>query len=183
MRSLKVKNKLSLTTLIGIPIILVGVLTYFFASHYEPKYQQAPFDTIIYSSDRYSESRTIDWHKIDISSFSIEVPCEYHFYFENGIHGGKVGGFTDSKDTISFVHGMYYFDACEGIVMGETIGTCDTLKIIETNSRNLMIVQTDSYISAFSRNQKNDQVFKAWANLNMNRDLLFKIFDTIKLNY
>lgn len=152
------KNNSSASTLIGIPIILVVVLTYFFASNYKPKYQQIPFNTIIYSSDRYSESEIIDWHKIDFSSFSIEVPKEYHFYVENGVHGGKVGGLTDLRDTINFVHGSYYFDACEGIIIGEIIGTCDTLKIIKINSRDLIITKTDFYISAFSKSQKNRSI-------------------------
>jgi len=183
MKNREGKNKSLSTFLLGIPIILIGVLAYFFVLNYKPNNQKVPFDTLIYSSDIYSESQTVGWHKISFSSFSMDVPNDYFFYLEEGVHGGVVGGLTDSKDTISFVHGRYYFDACEGIIVGEIVGRCDTLEVIETKSRNLIISRTDSYISAFAKNQKNDHVFKVWANLNIDRDLLFQIFRTISFSY
>ena len=175
------RNKTPSISLIGIPIVMICVLAYLFVSNYKPKYEQEPFDSIIYSSERYYESAIAGWHFIDVGSFSIETPSDYRFFFERGVHGGKVGGFTNSTDTISFVHGAYYFDACDGIVVGEIIGTCDTLKIFKSGTRNLIIAQTDLYISAYSKNsnEQND-VFKAWANTNMNKDCLFKIYSTIK---
>ena len=182
MKNRKDYNKSSITFLLGIPIILVSALAYLFVSNYKPKYENVPLGTIIYSSDRYSESRKKGWHKIDLSSFSIEVPNDFHFYLEEGIHGGKSGGLTDSKDTINFVYGSYYFDACEGIVIGEIIGTCDTIKILNRSSRDLIIAQTDSYISAYSKHPVNDYVFKMWANLNIDRSSLYEMITTIEFN-
>src|SRR3990170_4162758 len=97
-RRLMKRNKNPRISLIGIPIVLISVVAYFFVSNYKPKYGQVPFDSIIYSSERHHESSITGWHFIDLGSFSIETPSDYHFFFERGMHGGMVGGLTDSKD-------------------------------------------------------------------------------------
>ena len=79
---MKMKKRTSKTEplkiyLLGIPIILIGVVVCLFVSDYEPKYEDAPLDTIIYSSDRYSESRTAGWRKVDFSSLYI-IMCLRH---------------------------------------------------------------------------------------------------------
>jgi hypothetical protein len=167
--------------MIGIPIILVAVLAYVFTYSYKPEYEELPYGEIIHSSNRYKASAIADWHKIDLSSFSIEVPKEYRFYLKEGVHGGKVGGLTNSKDTIEFVHGNYYFDACEGIVVGEIIGACDTLKVLNLGSTKLVIAKTDSYISAYAKEGDYKTVFKAWAKRNIDAKFLLEIFRTVEI--
>jgi hypothetical protein len=174
-------NRTKSISLIGIPIILVVILAYVFTFSYTPEYDELPYEEIIYSSDRYKISSISNWHKIDLSTFSIEVPNDYHFYLEQGMHGGKVGGLTNSKDTIKFVHGRYYFDACEGIVIGEITGRCDTLKVFNLDSKKLVVTQTDSYVGAFVKEDKKGSVFKAWANPTIEKEFLINIFSTVKI--
>jgi hypothetical protein len=175
------KNRHRRMQMIGIPFILVAVLAYVFTFSYKPEYDKLPYGVIIHSSERYKASSLAHWHKIDLSSFSIEVPKEYHFYLEEGVHGGKVGGLTNSKDTIEFAHGAYYFDACEGIVIGEIIGMCDTLAVFTRGSTRLVITKTDSYISAYAKEGDYRTVFKAWANLKIDQVFLFDVFKTVEI--
>lgn len=175
------KKRTKRTQLIGIPITLVAVLICLFIAYYSPEYEKPRYGELIYSSDRYKASAIPDWHKIDLSSFSVEVPKDYYFYLDQGFHGGKVGGITNSKDTIGFVHGGYHFDACEGMIIGEVTGTCDTLKVFNLGSTNLVVAMTDSYIGAFSKGPKEGLVFKAWADLDMDKSFLFKVFNTIEI--
>lgn len=79
------------------------------------------------------------------------------------------------------MHGAYYFDACEGIVIGEVIGTCDTLAIFDLTSKKLIVTQTDSYIGAFAKDPKDGSVFKAWGDLNVDQNFLFDVFKTVEI--
>src|SRR5688572_18337495 len=97
--------------LIGIPLILIIGLICLFTINYVTWYKPIPLDTIIYDADRYKKSSMLGWHTIDLKSFSIDTPADFHFYLQQGIHGGTVGGLTNAKDTINFVYGRYYFDA------------------------------------------------------------------------
>ncbi|EMR01430.1 hypothetical protein [Cesiribacter andamanensis] len=171
------KNRNRRMQMIGIPIILVAVLVYVFTLSYKPEYEELPYGEIIHTSKRYKASTIADWHKIDLSSFSIEVPKEYRFYLQEGIHGGKTGGLTNLKDTIGFVHGNYYFDVCEG----EEDRPCDTLRILNLGSTRLIVSISDEYISAYAEEDDYKTVFKAWARRNIDEKILLEVFKTVEI--
>lgn len=168
--------------LIGIPILIVIGLLYLFTGNYAQSYKPIPLNTIIYDADKYEKSSISGWHTIDLNSFTIDTPTDFRFFLQQGIHGGTVGGLTNAKDTINFVYGAYYFDACEGVVKGEIIGRCDTLQKYRVGTHRFIITGTDESICAFSNDFKNNFVFKAWADPEMNLEITNKIFKSIKFN-
>ena len=172
-------NKINL--LIGIPLILTIVLLALYLSNYKPQFEQEPFGEIIYKSQRYSESKKENWHLIDFGYFSIETPDDYYYYFEeDGLHHGKVGGLTNLKDTLTFVFGRYHFDACDGVVIGEIIGKCDTLGIFGNINNETIFVRTENNYCAFIPRDKRNNMFKMWAEISYDKQLIEEIFKSIK---
>mgnify|MGYP001358394376 CR=1 FL=1 len=165
--------------LIGIPIILCLVIAGQYLIYYEPEFEREDYNKIIYTSDRYGKSSTPNWHLIDFWHFTIETPNDYHYYLEQGIHGGKVGGLTNEKDTIIFVFGNYYFDACEGIVSGQIVGTCDTLAVYTKSKRETIFVRTDNSYCAFVNRDEDDNILKMWTRLSFDKKLIGQIYESI----
>jgi hypothetical protein len=165
--------------LIGIPIILCLFLVGQYIIHYQPELENEDYDKIIYSSKRYGKSSTPNWHSINFKYFTIETPNDYHYYLEQGIHGGKVGGLTNEKDTILFVFGNYYFDACEGIVIGQIIGTCDTLGVYSKSRKETIFVRTDNSYCAFIKRDEDDNILKMWTSLSFDKKLIEQIYKSI----
>jgi hypothetical protein len=165
--------------LIGIPIILSLVIMGHYLIYYEPEFEREDYNRIIYASDRYGKSSTPNWHLIDFKYFTIETPNDYHYYLEQGVHGGKVGGLTNEKDTIIFVFGNYRFDACEGIVSGQIEGTCDTLAVYMKSKRETIFVRTDDNYCAFIKRGGDNNILKMWARLSFDSELIEQIYKSI----
>jgi hypothetical protein len=147
--------------------------------YYKPEFKKEEFNKIIYSSDRYGKSSRPNWHLINFKYFTIETPNDYHYYLEQGIHGGKVGGLTNEKDTIRFVFGNYFFDACEGIVTGQILGSCDTLDVFNNSDKEIIFVKTDNDYCAFVTKDERDNILKLWTRLPFDKQLIGEIYKSI----
>jgi hypothetical protein len=180
MRKEKRKRDNKINSLIGIPFIFTIVLLGLYLSYYKPQYEKDPLGEVIYHSERYKQSSTDNWHLIDFNYFSIETPNDYFYFLEDGIHGGKIGGLTNLKDTLNFVFGRYYFDACDGIVIGEVIGKCDTLRVYKNRNNETIFVRTEHNYCAFIKRDERENLFKMWADLSYDRQLIEKIFESIR---